>query len=71
MEIVPIRQQEALQAIQLLQRYEEQQDDACGHQLRRLAECEVTIRGRIQDKQQQRQITSYFVSDYAKNTATL
>jgi hypothetical protein len=36
-EIVPIRQQEAMEAIRLLQSYEEQSDDGDGEILRRLA----------------------------------
>jgi hypothetical protein len=58
-EIVPIRQQEAMEAIRLLQSYEEQQDDGDGEILRRLAQMEITVRGRMLSGLQQGKITSY------------
>jgi hypothetical protein len=36
-EVIPIRQQEAMQAVQLLQRYKEQQNDGDSSVLRQLA----------------------------------
>ena len=48
-----IRQQEAMQAVQLLQRYKEQQDDGDGALIRQLALMEISVRGRIFNKRQQ------------------
>jgi hypothetical protein len=60
MEVVPIRQQEAMQAVQLLHCYEEQQDDGDGDVLCQLAHLEIAVRGRIFNGKQQTQITSDF-----------
>jgi hypothetical protein len=59
-EVIPVRSQEALQAVRLLQSYEEQQDDGESDVIRRLAQLEVVVRGRIFAGRQQTQITSYF-----------
>jgi cytochrome c-type biogenesis protein CcmH/NrfF len=54
-----VGQQEAIEAIQLLQRYEEQQEDGNRDVLRQLAQMEMTIRGRMAKGKQQSQITAY------------
>ena len=59
-EVIPIRQEEAMQAIWLLQRYKEQQKDGDSNILRQLAQLEISVRGRIFSGRQQTQITSYF-----------
>jgi hypothetical protein len=59
-EVIPVRQQEAMDSIQLLQRYEEQQEDGDSDILRQLAQLEISIRGRIVKRKQQTQITAYF-----------
>jgi hypothetical protein len=48
-----------MEAIRLLQSYEEQQDDDDGEILRRLAQMEITVRGRMLSGLQQGKITSY------------
>ena len=49
-----------MQAVRLLQRYEEQQNDGDSDILRQLVQFESTIEGRISNNLQQAQITSYF-----------
>jgi hypothetical protein len=58
-EIVPIRQQEEMEAIRLLQSYKEQQDDGDSRILRRLAQMEITVRGRMLFGLQQAKITRW------------
>jgi hypothetical protein len=58
-EIVLIRQQEVMEARRLLQSYKEQQDDGDSEILRRLAQMEITVRGRVLSGLQQAKITSY------------
>ena len=60
-EFEPIQHQEAMQAVQLLQRYEEQQEDGSRALSGQLASMESSIRGRIFSGKRQTQITSYFV----------
>jgi hypothetical protein len=55
-----IKQQEAMQAVQLLQRYEEQQEDGDNEILSRLGQLELTVQRRMFNSQKQIQITSYF-----------
>jgi hypothetical protein len=59
-EVVLIRQSDAMQAVRLLQTYEEQQEDGDTELLRRLAQMEVTVRGRMVSSLQQAEITSFF-----------
>ena len=58
-EVPRVHQQEAIDALQLLQRYEEQQEDGDSEVLRRLAQLEITVKGRVLNSLQQTQITSY------------
>jgi hypothetical protein len=46
-EIILIKSQKALQAVRLLQSYKEQQDNGDSDVIRRLAQLEVVVRGRI------------------------
>jgi hypothetical protein len=55
-----VKQQEAMQAVQLLQRYEEQQEGGDNEILRRQGQLELTVQRRILNSQKQTQITSYF-----------
>jgi hypothetical protein len=59
-EVVLIRQSDAMQAVRLLQTYEEQQEDGDTELLRRLAQMEITVRGRMVSGLQQTEITSFF-----------
>jgi hypothetical protein len=59
-EVIPVKQQEAMDAILLLQRYKEQQDDGNSDILRQLGQLEISVRGRICGAKRQTQITSYF-----------
>lgn len=59
-EVIPVKQQEAMDAILLLQRYEEQQDDGNSDILRQLGQLEISVRGRMCRAKRQTQITSYF-----------
>ena len=58
--VVPIRQQETMQTVRLLQHYEEQQNDGDSDILRQLVQFESTIKDRISNNLRQAQITSYF-----------
>ena len=49
-----------MQAVRLLQRYKEQQEDGDNEVLRRLAQLEVTVQRRIFNGQKQTRISSYF-----------
>jgi hypothetical protein len=57
--IVPIWQQESIETLCLLERYEEQEDDRNSEILRRLARIEITIRGRMLSSLQQAVVNSY------------
>jgi hypothetical protein len=57
---VPIRQSVVMQAVRLLQTYEEQQEYGDTELLRRLAQMEVTVRGRMVSGLQQAEATSFF-----------
>ena len=59
-EVQPVRQQEAMAAVRLLQSYEEQQEDGDSELLRQLSRIETAIKRRIISSQQQAQITRYF-----------
>jgi hypothetical protein len=59
-EVVPIGQSDAIQAVQLLQQYEEQQEDGDSELLRHLARLQITVRGRMVCSLEQAPITSYF-----------
>jgi hypothetical protein len=59
-EVVRIRQSDAMQAVRLLQTYEEQQEDGNTELLRRLAQMEVTVRRRMVTGLQQAEIMSFF-----------
>jgi cytochrome c-type biogenesis protein CcmH/NrfF len=59
-DVVPIKQHEAMQAVQLLQCYEEQQDDGSSDVARQLARLELSVRSRMSAGQRQASITSYF-----------
>jgi hypothetical protein len=54
-----VKQQEATQVVQLLQRYEEQQEGG-DEILSRQGQLELTVQRRILNSQKQTQITSYF-----------
>jgi hypothetical protein len=49
-----------MQAVQLLQRYEEEQDDGSSDIVHQLARLELSVRSRMSAGQQQASITSYF-----------
>jgi hypothetical protein len=59
-DIVSIKQYEAMQAVQLLQRYDEQQDDGSSDVVRQLARLELSVRSRMSAGQRQASIASYF-----------
>lgn len=59
-EVIPIKQSDAMEAVRLLQAYEEQQEDGDSEILRQLDQMEFAIRRRMVSKLQQTEITSYF-----------